>query len=198
MFKITTASVIVASLMLCASSVLAGPLASDPNGMPGFTGSAAFSSGDLAATLDYAVFAPGDFTGNSPFKGTEYIYAYQVFDTGNTSVTSFSVGLLTDHGAHDITADPAYAMTGGVAPAPGAYLLSNSAIAYFTNPALAAGTGYSQVVLFASPNGPTYASASVGAPGISDQNMAPTPTPEPASLALLSILGFGLSRRRPR
>lgn len=179
----------------CASVAYAGPLGLDANGMAGFTGSAAFSSGDLQATLDYAVFAPGDFIGTDPSGGSEYVYAYQVFNTSTgRSVDTFSVGLLAGHGAGNAGAEPGYPQVGGVAPTL-VTIGADSVVADLLTPAVAPG-GFSQVVIFTSPNGPTFASASVRSGGVVAQEMAPTPVPEPATIGLLGLLGASLLRRR--
>jgi hypothetical protein len=199
MSRLNYSSLALVVLAFCASPVLAGPLATDANGMPGFTGSVGFSNSTLVATMDYAVFAPGSYTGNSAFKATDYIYAYQLFNTGSASVVSFTVGLSTGNGAFDALADPTYPQTGGIAPSSLVIQSStDSVVATFGNPVITAGTGYSQVVIFASPNAPTFGSASVVGFGLSDQHEAPTPTPEPTSLALLGLLSVRLFRRHSR
>jgi hypothetical protein len=67
--------------LLAASSALAGPLRLHPLAMPGFTGEVKFAAPGVAATVDFAVFAPG--TAGSPFPDeARYAYAYQIFSEG--------------------------------------------------------------------------------------------------------------------
>ena len=52
----------------------------------------------LSSDVDYAVYAPGKFdlsfgSAADPSNGSQYVYAYQLFDVGgNQNVTAFSVG----------------------------------------------------------------------------------------------------------
>ena len=58
-----------------------------------WTSTTAFDNGaDLSGTVDWAVFAPGDFpfAGYSPTAG-EMTYAFQIFGTGTDEIHSFSL-----------------------------------------------------------------------------------------------------------
>ncbi|GMU23922.1 MAG: hypothetical protein AMXMBFR13_39990 [Phycisphaerae bacterium] len=185
-------------VVLLASSAFAGPLATDAAGLPAFTGSANFASGALTAVMDYSVFAPGAYTGADPSGGSEYVYAYQVFNTSTSrNINGFSVGLLAGGGAHNESADAGYPMVGGVAPT-FVSIGATSMAADFVAPEILTG-GFSQVVILTSPLGPTFASASVQSGGLQAQNLAPTPIPEPTSLLLLGLMGLAMCPRwRPR
>ena len=67
----------------------AGP---QPDGS--WSGSTAFSDGDLSGTVDWAVFGPGDFpfSNYTPTSG-ELTYAFQVFSTGTDAISKFSLNL---------------------------------------------------------------------------------------------------------
>ena len=167
----------------------AGPLATDPTAMPGFTGTVSFNAaGQLLVDLDHAVFEPGIYpndgvNGNDPSNGTEYVYAYQAYVLGSVSLTSTTVGLLPGSGAGNAMADPLHVQTGGIEPLFSS--VGSSSVLTAFNPVVGGGD-YSSVYLFTSPNPPTWVSASVVGGGLSDQQLAPSPIPEPGSLALLS------------
>ncbi|MCY2955241.1 MAG: PEP-CTERM sorting domain-containing protein [Planctomycetota bacterium] len=192
-------NVIVVALVLGLASIAsAGFLATDGSAMPAFQGTQAFASGTMSADVDYAVYAPGNF-GNiltpDPSGGTDYVYAYQVMPTGTLPVTFLTVGLATGSGAQNEGTAPLYGAAGGIAPTAWS-IQSSSAAAAFLIPELNA-PSFSQVMLFTSPNGPTFGPASVGDGGNSDQQILTTPVPEPASLAFL-VLGLGALIRRSR
>ncbi len=190
---------VVALVLGIASFASAGFLATDATAMPGFVGSQAFASGSMTANVDYAVYAPGNFAGDAltpdPSGGTEYVYAYQVFPTGTDPVTFMTVGLVTGNGAHNATQYTLYGGAGGI-PATAWTVQSSSAAAAFLIPELTS-PSFSQVMVFTSPNPPTFTFASVGDGGQSDQQILPTPIPEPAYLAFLA-LGLGALLRRAR
>ena len=176
--------------------VSAGLLLSDPCAIPAWTGTSSYDSGgELIVDVDYAVFAPGDYGGVDPSGGTEYVYAYQVFNNSpEVYVSMFSVGLIDDSGATGNTIDPAYG--GDVAPTITYidYGDNSFKIALFT-PSLPAGQS-AEVGLFTSPNPPVMVVSSVINGGRSAQGTAPTPVPEPATISLLSLAGLALVRKR--
>jgi hypothetical protein len=92
------------ALALCASTALAGPLATDPaayidgNSFQ-WHGSTHFQDVNLEGDVDWAVYAPGTFPGT--FSGysapaDKFIYTYQVHETGSAPLSSLSVSLDTD------------------------------------------------------------------------------------------------------
>ncbi len=156
-------------------------LASDPNSIPTFTGSQPFSATGGGSTLnvlvDYAVFAPGTFPGPGPISaafgpdpsgGTDYVYTYVANNdaSSNTNMSALLVGLALGSGAHDASENTSL---GGQSPAVNAVTPSN-----FTDlfPGIAPNTS-SDIVMFTSPNPPTFNSASIKNGGVSDQEMLP-------------------------
>lgn len=178
----------------------AGPLAEDPNGMPGFTGFVSFDAdGQLLVDLDFAVFEPGNYPddlvgGDDPSDGTEYVYAYQAFnESASEPLTTVSVGLLDFSEAANAMGDPLHDLTGGVNPL-SSLVQETSVLTLFIPQILA--DDFSSVFLFTSPFGPTYMPASVLNGGLSDQQMAPSPIPEPATLGLLALGAMAVVIRR--
>ena len=176
--------------------VSGGLLLSDPCAIPAWTGTTSYDSGGvLLADVDYAVFAPGDYGGIDPSGGTEYVYAYQVFNNSpDGSISMFSVGLIDGSGATGDTIDPAYG--GDVTPTITYidYGSNSFKIALFT-PSLPAGQ-FAEVGLFTSPNPPVMIVSSVINSGRSAEGIAPTPVPEPATISLLGLASLALLRRK--
>ena len=79
----------------------------------------AHGSAVLAGFVDYAVYAPGDYSGSMSFPD-QYVYAYQVFnnDTSEAGIDFFSVGILADITVFNVLDDPlfAYGVPGGIRP----------------------------------------------------------------------------------
>lgn len=175
-------------------------LIDDPSAIAGFAGTASFNSDDLfVAELDYAVFGPGDYMGTDPSGGTQYVYAYQAIVPNSSShpLTAVSVGLLQG-GLVTATDWEPVAETGGVEPL--FSLASDSGVVtYFGIPVLP--DDFSTVFLYTSPVEPTFAAVSALAGGYSDQQLAPSPVPEPSTSVLLtvgSLVLLACARRRRR
>ena len=185
-------------------------LAGDPNGMGiPWQGEKRFISDFydvLAVDIQYCVYAPGQFAlsfpGEDPSGGSEYVYAYEVandiaphpvdppFDPGY--VTRFSVGLNDeDEQAANI------GFVDGAGQNPNAsFLVPRTAGWDFTSPTLNY-VSTSDVLLFTSPFPPELDTATVsGGAHIKTENL-PSPTPEPATFALLAVgAAVALARRR--
>src|SRR5688572_27381628 len=80
-----------AAVLLFGARAYSAILATDVNAMSGFKGTVDFTSviGPLtmAAEVDYAVYAPGQFNltfgaGADPSNGAHFVYAYQIHNTG--------------------------------------------------------------------------------------------------------------------
>ncbi len=198
----------------------AGPLPLNPDALSGWTGTSTIASGLIAGhTLDtkveYAVFAPGQFNayfgaGADPSNGTEFVYAYEVTNTGSTvnvsrNLSGFTVALLPTASASNVGFLPLANWNYGLVPNNSSFggTPPSSARWNFTSPTLALG-GVTQILLYTSPKGPTLASASALGGGIQGTttvpNFVPTPIPEPSTFALLAIAGITMLaiRRRVR
>ncbi len=184
---------------------LAGPLTTDPFAIPGWQGSTVFSGTNGAAThtvdaiVDFAVYAPGDFSLSAALGnptdisgGTQYIYAYEVFRQGtDADISSLSVALVpgavpdnTTLVGHDPTTPE-----GGIAPVSSNFVPGGIGpklnVRWNWIPAIS-GSGHSDIVFFASPYGPQMINSTVGGT-FTTAAMAtlPTPVPEPASCVLM-------------
>jgi len=188
----------------------ASPLVSDLNAMPAWQGTQQFSvtSGvkKLQVDVEYAVYAPGKYglSGTDQSLGTQFVYAYQVFNDllGNEPVSSFSVGLDPTANVANIGSDAGSGTLGGTAPTASAFTGSppTSAVWYFfmntIDPPLA--NEYSTVLLFTSPYGPQWAPATVMDGGLGNTHDLPSPIPEPATMALVGLGLAGLVARHRR
>ena len=100
-------------------AAMGGLLPIDPlaynDGTTTWSGTQAFTAGSggthLGVTVDYAVYAPGEFQASStlgypadPSNGSEFVYAYQLWNNvgGHLGVTTLTVGLADalDSGAY--------------------------------------------------------------------------------------------------
>ena len=200
-------------VLLVGVSAWGGPLVSDPNAMAAWQGTRGFYDVDVlfpGVTLDldveYAVYAPGQYglSGTDPSGGAHYVYAYQVFNdlAGNVPVSSFSVGLDPTANPANIGSDATSGTLGGTAPAASAFSGTSPTSAVWSfllnsiDPPPA--NEYSTVLLFTSPYGPRWAPGSLLDGGLSDKQDLPSPTPEPATMALMALGGVGLLLGRKR
>ncbi len=205
---------VMAMLLGCAGLATAGPIADDVNAIPAWRGTqnfyvegtGLFTGATIDVDVEYAVYQPGDYggSGTDPSDGTEYVYAYQIFNdlAGNEPVSSFSVGLDAGADPDDIGSDAGSGTTGGTVPSASAFSGSppTSAVWYFyLNTIDPTPTNeYSEVLLFTSPYGPQWAPGSLLDSGLSDKHDLPSPIPEPATLALMALGGLGLLLGRKR
>jgi len=200
---------VVAMWAVASAPASAGPIAGDVAAMPAWQGTQQFyaTSGveTLQVDVEYAVYAPGNYSlsGTDPSGGTQFVYAYQVFNDllGNAPVSTFSVGLDPTANVANIGSDAGSGTLGGTAPTASAFSGTppTSAVWYFylntidpppTNE-------HSAVLLFTSPYGPKWAPASVLNSGLSNKQNLPSPLPEPATVMLmLAGSAVALLRRR--
>ncbi|MGH7179487.1 MAG: hypothetical protein ACREJC_19075 [Tepidisphaeraceae bacterium] len=207
-------------ISLLGASASAGILASDGNAIAGFHGSKPFAAavGPLSfnASVDYAVYSPGTFTttfgaGSDPSAGAQYVYAYQMTNTGTTAQRApdfLTVGFNGDQQPANIEALPNIFGDYGVDPInPSTFIPAappyTSANWNYNNatPLLPSGIS-SEILLYTSPNPPGFYNSSVKAGALVNTLPGalglPSPIPEPtgAALAVLSGALLGMRRRR--
>ena len=204
-----------AAIVLAVSgTALAGTLASDGNATA--QGTEVFSAtvpgfpelGSLEAVVEYAVYSPGDFDtsfpGGDPSGGSDYVYAYQMFNTGPNELDQLTVGLDAGDDATFIGVIDDTVGDVGVNPNPSGVTFqgtvpnfTSAKWTYNPDPGVPNG-GKSRILFFTSPNSPELDSATVLAGSIADTQQLPSPVPEPTTLALamLGLIGCAMRYRR--
>ena len=211
----------VAALVLClASFAQAAPLATDPNAMLGWKGTQPYSATvftfTLKANVEYAVYAPGNFNlsfpSQDPSGGTQYVYAYEIFNDqgGNRSILNFTVGF---SGGNELPAGIGHTSVGltgsPIAPSSSLFIPAGTPKASAkwdfsaSSPLFTSGVGKkSNILFYTSPYGPELDWGTLqGSAGVGQQQLLPSPVPEPASLLLAaiaagSVMLFRVVRRR--
>jgi hypothetical protein len=216
-----------AAVALSIGSASAGILAGDPNAF--LKGAKLFSGGNplgqtLISSVDYGVYAPGMFGTSAalglpaafdPSGGTEFVYAYQIFNDvgGQLRTATLSIELIP--GVISNLAFVSHAPgtpAGGLAPSnwdfiPIAVNPPANVKWSFLSPNLLNTGLKSDILLFTSPLGPTFRNASltggsgsIAPPVIGPFVTLPSPTPEPSTLVLaasaVGLLAAGYLRRR--
>lgn len=198
-------------MLACTSAAMGGVLSNDPNayydamtdwhGTQPFDYSKTYGSFTFAleVNVDYAVYAPGSFaasfgTANDPSDGTQYVYAYQLLNNqgGNLPVQSFSVGFANSQNGPTLPQNIGFVLTdSGATPYTSATITggNNPQSAYynFTNQNVPAGTGYSDILIYTSPNPPQWETGSIISGSFGASASLPSPVPEPATGALLAV-----------
>jgi hypothetical protein len=213
--KIRRAFCAATALIALTCTALAGPLPTDANAIPGFQGSAAFTGNVgpaiLDANVEFAVYAPGSFglsfpPIDDPSGGTQYVYAYQVFNNGptaNTRVQELSIFLEPNLNPVTATGDtPAGGLAPNLVQIPIGGTGQSNVKWTWVNPLFNVGL-FSDIVLFTSPYAPHYVLSSVkGGSTTIASNALPSPVPEPSTVALsaaaLSCLALARYARRRR
>ena len=192
-------------MALMAVPASAGQLFANGAAIPGFTGTTPFfdstGPGDtLSGTVDYAVFAPGNFTyaGYTPTPG-QLVYAYQVIMDPLDTHSLSNLTVLLNGDANNISA---FELETGDIPPSGfnfsSFLPSatagDAASWDFEVPGLGPNK-MSYGLVFSSPNVPEYLFGSVVNGGLGAL-VAPLPTPSPVPIPEPStaiLLGLGMS-----
>jgi hypothetical protein len=159
------------------------------------------------AHIDYAVYAPGDYSGSLSFPADQYVYCYQLFNdsTSVSNIASFTIDLGTDL----ITYNPYYDSASGSGASGGLILpgttvpsVSQNIISYNFGRNAISVNQHSAVLLFTSDFAPalTINAGTVRDTLVGDRftMQLPTPTPEPASVLLLALATPVLLRIRRR
>ena len=155
----------------------------------------------LIGQIDYAVYEVDDYPGSAP-SGGQYIYAYQVINSGVSDVgaESFSACILEGAEVGNINWDD-YQATNGIKPSFEYFSPDSQApqsARFLFLPGLGpVGSGQTSVnLLFSSDNGPTDGFGFIEGGGIGGAiESLPTPVPEPATFVLLGIGLMALARK---
>lgn len=158
---------------------------------------------NLFGHVDYAVYAPGNYSGSLSFPADQYVYCYQIFVSSTSgAIGFFTVNLDSDATAYSQTSDTASAsgVPGGSVPTSSSISVQNDFVTYnFARTAAITANNHSVVLLFTSDFAPQLGEGIVSGafPG-SVHIELPTPTPEPASVLLLALASPVLLRIRRR
>ncbi len=194
--------------LACCSAAIADTLPTDPHALAAWQGTEPFVETafgfTLSASVDYAVYAPGQFQqtfGTTALSdSSDYVYAYQIYNgPGQIAVQAFTVGL-ADFGTHpqdkqvaNIGYVPNLSDSSSVAPPAGSYSFQpgtvpeTSALWNFSPLNNLPALGNSDVLFFTSPYPPELDSSTIQSSLPIIQESLPSPVPEPATGILLAI-----------
>jgi hypothetical protein len=212
----TNTCLLLCALALYSAPALAGPLATASGVyVDGFAkvwhGSTHYVNGNLEGDVDWAVWAPNTFPSGAldytPYVGTagEFVYAYQVYETGSAALSQFSVSIANpaDNDGY-FTGDAGDGPVTGVPP--DFSTITGTSVEWFFFSAVEQGNSTSGLA-FSSAYSPINGSGLVVDDGTS-QFVVPVPTPggpiipEPSTLVLAScgmgVIALGWLRRRGR
>jgi hypothetical protein len=146
--------------------------------------------------VDYAVYAPGDYTGSLSFPD-KFVYCYQIFNLPTSAAVSiFSVDLISGAAVAGAFTDSASAagVSGGLIPVP---LASASMVSYFFGRNTVLANQHSTVLLFASDMAPILGTGTItNSQSVGVDIQLPAPVPEPATLLLFAIVAPLLIKTR--
>ena len=155
------------------------------------------SSLQLYGYVDYAVYAPGDFTGASALED-KYYYCYQIFDSSTSApISKFTFDL--DSGVTAYSPGSFVFSAGDITP--NAESFNAPIVTYFFNTRgnNITANHNSSVLFFAADSGPVIDIDSGTITGASGTTVSlPAPTPEPASILLLTLATPFLLKTRRR
>ena len=173
-----------------------------------WTGKAEFRAMVFEADVEFCVYAPGDFDnsfpGQDPSTGTDYVYAYQIFNDldfyppppFSGAVRGLSVGI--NGGDEIITHVGSIPGTGDQSPQSDD--LNSSSVWWIFGDAYELDKGeISDILFFTTPGVPEWDYADMDG-GFPDTGQLPSPqgAPEPGTLALLAVAGLLLKAGRRR
>jgi hypothetical protein len=158
------------------------------------------------AHIDYAVYAPGNYSGSLSFPADQYVYCYQLFNdsTSMSKITSLYINIAPNAIVDNTNYDNASfsGETAGINPTSYAYNSYSEQVQYgFNSRNLITVNQHSSVLIFTSEFAPdsimgtgTLGTTTAGSFSV----QLPVPTPEPVSLLLMTMATPALLRIRGR